>query len=151
MWKKRKFTEKLIRHVHEKNNHLHIAWRIWEKTDGYHIYKVQSRKWAGVAMFARLFPPNHMKELLQQIYLSFEQRWVDHSSSAVDFKGPLYYKVRKKKKAKAYITVFTRAVSRAVHLEVTRSPTAEEFQQKLNAFITRRTRPERIVPEPYCV
>ena len=36
---------------------------------------------------------------------------------------------------------------RGVHLEVTQSQTAEEFQWKLNAFITRKTRPEMIVSD----
>ena len=47
----------------------------------------------------------------------------------------------------AYVLIFTCATSRAVHLELTRSQTAEEFQRKLNAFITRRTRPEKIVSD----
>ncbi|XP_074611853.1 uncharacterized protein LOC141866271 [Acropora palmata] len=37
--------------------------------------------------------------------------------------------------------------SRAVHLELTRTQTAEEFQRKLNAFITRKTKPERIISD----
>ena len=36
---------------------------------------------------------------------------------------------------------------RAVHLEVTKTQTAVEFQTRLNAFITRRTRPQRIVSD----
>ena len=66
--------------------------------------------------------------------------------TGVDFAGPLRYKINKKEGGKAYVLLFTCATSRAVHLEleVTRSQTAEEFQRKLNAFITR---PERIVSD----
>ncbi len=53
----------------------------------------------------------------------------------------------KNEKGKAYIVIFTCAVLRAVHLEVTKSQTAEEFQRKLNAFITRKTRPQQIVSD----
>ena len=67
--------------------------------------------------------------------------------TGIDFVGPLYYRISKKEKGKAYILIFTCATSRAVHLELTRSQTAEEFQKKLNAFITRRTRPQRIVSD----
>ena len=34
-----------------------------------------------------------------------------------------------------------------MHLEVTKSQTATEFQRKLNAFITRRTRPQRMISD----
>ena len=34
-----------------------------------------------------------------------------------------------------------------MHLEVTKSQTAEEFQRKLNAFITRKMRPQQIVSD----
>ena len=67
--------------------------------------------------------------------------------TGVDFAGPLRYKITKKEEGKAYVLLFTCATWRAVHLEITRSQTAEEFQRKLNAFITRRTRPERIASD----
>ena len=35
----------------------------------------------------------------------------------------------------------------SVHLELTRTQTAKGFQWKLNAFITRKTRPERIISD----
>ena len=63
----------------------------------------------------------------------------------VDFAGPLKCKVSKTKEEKAYVLSFTCATSRAVHLELTRTQTAEEFQRKLNAFIARKKRPEQII------
>ena len=36
---------------------------------------------------------------------------------------------------------------RAIHLEVTKSQTAEEFIRKLNAFIARKTRPAVIISD----
>ena len=63
----------------------------------------------------------------------------------VDFAGPLKCKVSKTKEEKAYVLIFTCATSRAVHLELTRTQTAEEFQRKLNAFIARKKRPEQII------
>ena len=53
----------------------------------------------------------------------------------------------KKEEGKASILIFTCAVIRAVHLELTHSQGAEEFVEKLNAFITRRTRPQRMVSD----
>ena len=59
-------------------------------------------------------------------------------TTGVDFAGPLLYKVTKKEEGKCYVIIFMCATSRAVHLELAKSQTAEEFQEKLNAFITRK-------------
>ena len=61
-------------------------------------------------------------------------------TTGIDFAGPLSYKIFKKEQGKCHILIFTCATSRSVHLEMTKSQTAEEFQRKLNGFITRRTR-----------
>lgn len=65
----------------------------------------------------------------------------------VDFAGPLVYKRNKNEEGKSHISIFTCAVLRAVHLEVTKTQKAEEFQRKLNAFVTRKTRPQRMVSD----
>ena len=52
--------------------------------------------------------------------------------TGVDFAGPLGYKVNKNKESTAFI--LTCSVTRAAHLEVAKSETAEEFQYKLNAL-----------------
>ena len=68
--------------------------------------------------------------------------------TGVDFAGPLRCRGNHKTgEVKVYAIIFTCAVMRGVHLEVTKSQTAEEFQQKLNALITRKTRPEMIVSD----
>jgi len=56
--------------------------------------------------------------------------------TGVDFAGPLRYKVGKKEEGKCYVIIFTCASSRAVRLEVAGTQTAEEFKNKLNAFIS---------------
>ena len=61
--------------------------------------------------------------------------------TGIDFAGPLHYKIGKGEQGKCYVLIFTCAASRAIHLELTKTQTAEEFQRKLNAFISRRTRP----------
>lgn len=57
------------------------------------------------------------------------------------------YRVGKEELGKYSIIIFTCATSRAVHLEVTRTQTADEFQKKLNAFISHRTRPRVIISD----
>ena len=71
--------------------------------------------------------------------------------AGVDFAGPLVYRQRKTEEGKEYVLIFTCAVVRAVHLEVTKPQTAKEFQRKLNAFITRRTRPQLLISERICI
>ena len=66
--------------------------------------------------------------------------------TVVDIAGPLIYRVNKEV-GKVYIIIFTCAVMRAVHPEVTKSQTADEFRMKLDAFITRRTRPQRMISD----
>ena len=65
----------------------------------------------------------------------------------VDLVDFFSYKVGKKEQGKCYLIIFTCASSRAVHLEVTRTQTADEFKQKLNAFISRRKRPRIIISD----
>ena len=66
--------------------------------------------------------------------------------SGVDFCGPIVYR-ENKEEAKAYVIIFTCAAMQAVLLELTKSQLADEFQAKLNAFITRRTRPETLISD----
>ena len=68
-------------------------------------------------------------------------------TTGIDFARPLIFKIFKKEQGKCYILIFTCATSQAVHLEMTKSQTAEEFQRKLNRFITCRTRPKCIVSD----
>ena len=67
--------------------------------------------------------------------------------TGLDFAGPLYYRVSKNENGKCCILKFTPTASRAIHLEVTKSQTAEEFQRKLNSFISRRSRPRLIISD----
>jgi len=50
-------------------------------------------------------------------------------TTGVDFAGPYDYKITKKERGKCHVLIFTCATSRAVHLEVTKSQTAEDFQR----------------------
>lgn len=57
--------------------------------------------------------------------------------TGVDFAGPLYVKSSGQPK-KAYIALFTCAVTRAVHLELVSDQTTESFLLALKRFIARR-------------
>ena len=62
----------------------------------------------------------------------------------VDFAGPIKYQHRQKKEGKAYLALLACSLTRAVHLELTRSLETEEFIIFLKKFIARRGRPELV-------
>lgn len=68
-------------------------------------------------------------------------------TAGIDFAGPISYKISKKEQGKCNMLISTCGMSKAIHLEVTKSQTAEEFKEKLNAFITRCTRPKSTVSD----
>ena len=144
------FTGKLIQHVHEKNNHLgvantmgslrehwwipHLRSRVRKHLRNCNTCKVYSTKPYGVNTTAAL------PEFRTTVSRPFQH-------TGVDFAGPLKYRVGKKEEGKAFVLLFTCASSRAVHLELTKSQTVEEFKAKLNSFITRRTRPTLMISD----
>ena len=67
--------------------------------------------------------------------------------TGVDFARSFLYKVGKREEGKCYVIIFTCACSRVVDLEVASTQTADEFKSKLNAFISRRTRPRIIISD----
>lgn len=67
--------------------------------------------------------------------------------TSVDFAGPLSYIISTKEQGKCYLIIFTCASSRAVHLEPTEAQTADEFQRKLNGFISPRTRSRMVISD----
>ena len=144
------FITKLIQHVHEKNNHLGVAHTMASIREEWWIPRLRSRvkKYINNCNMCKVFSTKPYGPTETAALPSFRtevSRPFEHTG--VDFAGPIYYRTSKKEEDKAYVLIFTCATSRAVHLELTRSQTAKEFQQKLNAFITRRTRPRRIISD----
>ena len=64
----------------------------------------------------------------------------------VDFAGPLYCS-NGKTTIKAYITLFTCATTRAVHIEPVTDMSVTTFKQSLKSLITRRGMPSRIISD----
>ena len=58
-----------------------------------------------------------------------------------DFAGPIRYRQNTKSERKAFLTIFTCSLSRAVHLELLPSPETGKFIACLKRFIARRGRP----------
>ncbi|XP_028390705.1 uncharacterized protein LOC114515614 [Dendronephthya gigantea] len=144
------FADKLIMHTHNEINHFGVANTMAALRETWWIPRLRSKvkriiNNCNVCKAYRVKPYGHtatadMPSFRIQSGRPFE-------TTGVDFAGPLSYKLTKKEDGKCYILIFTCATSRAVHLELTKSQSAEEFKTKLNAFITRRSRPKMIVSD----
>ena len=125
------FTDKLIMHTHQKINHFGVANTMAALRERWWIPRLRSKvkkiiNDCNVCKISRVKPygPTVTAELPNFRVESgrpFEK-------TGVDFASPLHYRVTKKEESKCYILIFTCAVSRAVHLEVTRSQSADEFK-----------------------
>ena len=107
-------------------------------------------------------PPNKLGELWFEVpkWLSCRDQWpvqplpvfrtqMTHpfAVSGVDFAGLMLYRTNKKKTQKAYIVLFTCTTTRAVHLKLCKSMTAEEFKRSLKEFVARRGTPNKLVSD----
>ena len=62
----------------------------------------------------------------------------------VDFAGPIRYTSRAKTESKAYLVLYACSLTRAVHLDLSKSLETSEFIASLKRFIAQRGRPEMI-------
>ena len=144
------FGEKLIAHAHEQIMHLGVANTMAHIRTEWWIPKLRSKvkKVINQCNTCKVFRTKPYGSTTTAEMPSFRtEDGRPFETTGVDFAGPLEYKISKKERGKCYVLLFTCATSRAVHLEVTKSQTAEEFQRKLNSFIARRTRPRLITSD----
>ena len=71
----------------------------------------------------------------------------DLSLRHVIIAGPMLYRTSKRKTQKAYRALFTCTTTRAVHLKLCKSMTAEEFKRSLKEFVVRRGTPNKLVSD----
>ena len=143
------FVNKLIAHVHNEM-HLGVASTMSSIRENWWIPQLRSKvkKVIGNCNVCKVFSAKPFKAPATSQQPEFRTTpGRPFETTGVDFAGPLIYKVTKKEEGKCYVIIFTCATSRAVHLELAKSQTASEFQEKLNSFITRKTRPSRIVSD----
>ena len=144
------FADKLIRHIHTEVIHLGIPNTMAAIREKWWIPKLRSKvkKIINECKTCKTFSTKPYGTTATAALPTFRtESSRPFQTTGVDFAGPLEYKISKEEKGKCYILIFTCATSRAIHLEVTKTQTAEELQRKLTAFITRRTRPERIISD----
>ena len=132
-------AEKFVAHVHNQTMHLGVANTMASVRESWWILKLRAKvkKTIKRCNFCKVFSTRPYEAPLTSAlpeYRSEGSRLFE--VTGVDFAGPLSYKVGKKELGKYSIIIFTCGSSMAVHLEVTRTQTADKFQKKLNAFIS---------------
>ena len=149
---KHHFTDLVILHSHDIVKHNGIRETLTEVRSSYWIVKGRQ---AVKRLLARC---NVCKMLLGKPYEKQSTPPLPDfrvaedpafSRIGVDFAGPLYVKdiYRKAEMHKCYITVFTCASSRAIHLELVPDLTADSFIRALKRFIGRRGIPSIVVSD----
>jgi hypothetical protein len=123
------FITKLIQHTHEKNNHLGVAHKMASMREEWWIPRLRSRvnKYINNCNACKVFstkPYGPTETAALPKFRTEVSRPFQHTG--IDFAGPLHYRISKNKEGKAYVLIFTCATSRAVHLEATKSQTAED-------------------------
>ena len=117
------FVQKLVKHVHERMMHLGTASTMAAIREQWWIPKLRSLVKRAIrdCKICKVFATKPFQGAATGPLLTFRtemRRPFQHKG--VDFAGPLIYKINKNEEGKAYILIFTCAVLRAVHLEVTR-------------------------------
>ena len=130
-------TQKLIRHVHSELKHLGVANTMAEIRKEWSIPKLRPKvkKMVNMCNVCKVFNTKPYGPTATADMPDFR---VDASrpfeTTGVDFARFVTFKITKKDQGKCYILLFTCATSRAVHLELTKTQTAEEFQRRLNVY-----------------
>ena len=142
------FIQKLDQHVHEQIMYLGTVSTMAGIRELWWIPKVRSllKRMICNCNICKVFAAKRFKgEATAPIprFRSEVSRPFQHTG--VDFAGLLVYKKSKNEEGKAYILIFTCAVLRAVHLEVMKTQTGEDFRRNLDAFVTRKTKPQQMV------
>ena len=144
------FVSKLIKHVHNQIMHLGVSNIMAAVCETWLIPKLREKVNKAIHKYdvCRLYSTKPFEAQVTAKMPSFRTEGSrPFEVTGLDFAGPVYYRISKNDNGKCYILIFTCAASRAIHLEVIKSQTAEEFQRKLNAFISRTSRPRFIISD----
>ena len=144
------FTELLIRHTHEKIKHSGIRDTLTTVREEYWILRgreavkkvlrkcVVCRKLEGYP-YRPCSTPDLPAERVSDA--------PPFTHTGLDFAGPLYISSGSKTSTKSYICLFTCASTRAIHLELTRELSVNQFLQAFRRFTSRRGLPATLISD----
>lgn len=134
-----RYSELLVQHCHERVMHSGVRDTLVQMRERYWVLKGRQLV---KRVVSRCYICRRLKvKPAQQVTAPLPRDRVTESPpfevTGVDFAGPLYVKSSGQPK-KAYIALFTCAVTRAVHLELVSDQTTENFLLALKRFIARQ-------------
>ncbi|KAL2076872.1 hypothetical protein ACEWY4_027539 [Coilia grayii] len=136
---KSRFGELLVQHTHQNLMHAGVRDALVQLRDTYWI--LRGRQLVKGVLSRCCVCRRFKAKPVQQVTAPLPRDRITESPpfevTGVDFAGPLYVKVSGAL-TKAYIALFTCAVTRAVHLELVSSQSTEHFLLAIKRFIARR-------------
>lgn len=139
------FTHLLIRETHIRLHHLGVQVILSELRSNFWILKARQfiKKIINSCLPCKIIRCRRCEQLEAQLPMDRIQFQQPFTVCGIDFAGPLYVKAGAMTK-KAYVVLFTCAVTRAVHLELATDMSTSKFLLAFQRFIGRRGLPSTI-------
>ena len=141
------YTEKLVEHSHIETLHGGVSLTMAKVREIYWIPRLRRlakriiKRCFGCKRFQAVPCPNPQPGNLPKDRTEGD---LPFQVVGVDYAGPIRYRSRRKKEAKAYIIVYACALTRALYLELTKTMSTEEFLATFKRFIARKGRPQKV-------
>ena len=137
-----KVTQGLIMQVHVDNQHAGTDWTLNRTRELYWILKGRRsvRSILNACLVCKRFKLHPLSQQMAPLPQERTTPAMPFELCATDLTGPILIKLHKNttETIKAYIVLFTCLTSRAIHLEVAPSLSADDFLQAFKRFINRR-------------
>ena len=134
---KEKFTELQVRRAHADVMHSGLQETLTQVRERFWVLKGRqvTKRIVNDCLICRRFKVKHGEQTTAPLPRDRLTEAPPFEVTGVDFAGPLYFKPNHQK---AYIALFTCAVTRAVHLELVKDLSTDSFLLAFRRFISRR-------------
>ncbi|XP_038162876.1 uncharacterized protein LOC119797746 [Cyprinodon tularosa] len=134
-----RYTEMLVHYQHEKVMHAGVRDTLVQTREQFWILRARQvvKKVVSRCVFCKRFKAKAGQQTTAPLPKDRITESPPFEITGVDFAGPLYVKTQNSM-TKAYIALFTCAVTRAVHLELVSDLSTENFLLALKRFVSRR-------------
>ncbi|GBN74844.1 hypothetical protein AVEN_232280-1 [Araneus ventricosus] len=138
--KQSKFSELLIRREHNKVCHGGVSATLSKIRSRYWIPKGRQidKRVLRDCLICRKYSLKPAQQITAQLPKNRILENPPFTVTGIDFTGPVIIRSGKESNQKSYITLFTCAVTRALHLELTTDMTTKHFILSLRRFLARR-------------
>ncbi|XP_042904345.1 uncharacterized protein [Parasteatoda tepidariorum] len=139
------FASLLIRHTHLKMHHLEVRIVLSQLRSKWWILRARQaiKKVIHTCLPCKILKQKRGEQIEAPLPAERIQKSTPFEATGIDYAGPLYVK-NEKLVTKAYIVIFTCAVTRAIHLEVVSNLSTDVFLLALQRFVSRRSLPHTV-------